>query len=170
VPLVTCFPVTAGTLSVPFPALAAGYSGQLIANTVAPASVSTTVQAALSLGTPPALSLALNAPKPIVAYTGSGGSSATVLSYAELTPSTDLTVSGSVTITFGYPPGTLQPQFPYFYAFWFGQLTGVSWLDNNTVSSVDFSAQTVTITGTPAAFGFNQFRGGFIYGFAVYHN
>jgi hypothetical protein len=170
VPLITCFPVAAGTLTVPFPALAAGYSGQLVANAVQPSSASATVQAALSLGGPPALSLAVNAPKPIVAYTGSNGSTPSVLSYAELTPSADMMVNGSVTITFGYPPGTLQPQFPYFYAFWFGQLTGVSWLDNNPVSSVDFGAQTVTITGTPAAFGFNQFRGGFIYGFAVYHN
>ena len=170
VPLISCIPVTAGTLTVPFPALAAGYSGQLVANSLVPTSSPATMQAALSLTTPPALSLAVNAPKPVVAYTGSNGSTPTVLSYAELTPSVDLTVNGSVTLTFGFPAGTLQPQFPYLYAFWFGQLTGVSWLDGNAVSSVDFNAQTVTITGTPAAFGFSQFRAGFIYGFAVYHN
>jgi hypothetical protein len=168
-PLVTSAPVTSGTLTLPFPALAAGYSGELIANGVV-TTTPTTIQSALSVGAPPALSDAVLAPKPIVAYTGSNGSSPTVLGYAELTPSSDLLVNGSVTITFGFPAGSLDPRFPYFYAFWFGQLTGTSWIDNNNVSAVDFTAQTVTITGTPAASNFSQFRGGFIYGFAVYHN
>ena len=168
-PLVTTFPITQnGTLTEPFPTYAGGYTGQLVAQQVL--LTSATMQSALSIGAPPALSQAVNAPKPVVAYAGSNGTTPTVLSYAELTPSNDLTVNGAVTLTFGYPPGTLDPKYPYLYAFWFGQLTGVSWIDGYNVSTVDFTAQTVTISGTPAAFNFNQFRGGFIYGFAIYHN
>jgi hypothetical protein len=142
----------------------------MVANGILLNAAVTTIQSALSLGTPPALSQAVMAPKPVSAYTGSGGSTPTVLSYAELTPSNDLQVNGAVTITFGFPAGTLNPALPYFYAFWFGQLSGVSWIDGNPVTTVDFINQVITITGTPSASGFNQFRGGFIYGFAIYHN
>jgi hypothetical protein len=171
-PLVTTFPVTqSGTLTQPFPTYLGSYTGSLVAQQVVLTSAFTTIQSALSLGAPPILSQAVLAPKPVVAYTaGSNGSIPVVLSYAELTPSNDMTVNGAVTLTFGYPPGTLDPKLPYFYAFWFGQLSAASWLDGYNVTAVDFVAQTVTITGTPASFGFNQFRGGFIYGFAIYHN
>ena len=48
----------------------------------------------------------LVSPRGISRYTGSGGKTATVLAYAELTPTADMTVNGSVTMTFGFPAGT----------------------------------------------------------------
>jgi hypothetical protein len=126
----------------------------------------TALQTALSLGVPPALSLATNAPHAIVAYTGSNGTAPTVLSYAELTPTGDIAVGGLVTLTFGFPPGTLNPSVTYLYALWFGQLSSAIWLDGNATNTVDFTTQTITITATPNF----TFRGGFIYGFAIYHN
>jgi hypothetical protein len=168
-PIVTSFAVSSPVLTVPFPSIAAGYSGQLVANGIVLNSAVTAMQSSLSLGTPPVLSQATLAPKPVSAYTGNGTTSPVVLSYAELTPSSDLQVNGAVTLTFTYPPGTLNPALPYYYAFWFGQLSGVSWIDGNPTTTVDFTTQTITITGTPAASSFNQFRGGYIYGFAIYH-
>ena len=137
-----------------------------MANGITLTSAFTTLQTSLSLGTPPQLSQAVLAPKPVSAYTGSNGTKPVVLSYAELSPSADLTVTGTVTLTFGFPPGTLDPSTTYLFAFWLGNLSLISWIDGNAVNAVDFSAQTITITGSPNF----DFRGGFIYGFAIYHN
>jgi len=162
-----------GTFSATFPSAAAGYGGSIVANGITTDSAITTIQAIVTTGPPPVLSLAFasTAAEAVVPYTGSNGSTPTVLEYLELTPSTDidLSASGTVTLTFTFPAGTLSPSVPYFYAFWLGQLQYPAWIDKLYVTTSVPATETITITGVPGSV-VPAFRAGFIYGFAIYHN